>query len=355
MKNAYLLIAFLILSGQMLYAQCNPDPDPMSGIDCNQAELLCCGEFTGISGTLPVGPAPFGPTPLCPGASTVPNNTAWYSFVAGSTNMVFDVNITNCTPTQQGVGGMQVGIYEGCDFAFSVYCNGGENVGLLSVPLFNLIIGEAYFFFLDGFAGSVCDYEINLVQGSNFSVDPGPVTDILGPQEVCPGQSNDVFTAQLSFGATDAIWTLEPGITANMFGTTLVVSDWGNNVGNSVTICAEGINPCNPDPTGTNQFCRTVDVTTQDSISISGSYCSSDVGYLFTENGLLYAAGVHEVFIDAPGECPTRYELTIDVLPSENINEEFFLDFGETYTTGGTTFIAPFFGQFDNGQIGTNG
>ncbi len=353
---------FLILTFTLIFtfpqfgiSQCNPNPNPAEQFNCQDAVLLCCGEFDGITGTLPFDPNPSGPAPLCPGTSTVANNMVWYAFVAGSTSMTYEMIFTNCIPGGNG-NGVQVGIYADCSFSEVVFCNGGQNTALLPVALNNLTIGNVYYIFLDGFAGAVCDYEINLIQGVTMEVDPEPLTGISGPVEACENATNTIYTADPTFGVSFVEWTVSnPTVQFGSFGNDINILDWGNATGSTVQICGIGLNDCNPTPSGQAQFCINVDVTASQNFNEVGSYCSGEPGYLFPLNGQIYAEGMHSIFVDNGGTCPDHYELTVEVIPAQMVSETRLIDNGEVFILEGISYIGPFFETFNLTTPDTNG
>ena len=104
------------------------------------------------------------PNPLCPSGGA-PHNMSWFSFVAGSSNLIFELAPINCTDAG-GFSGVQVGVYTDCSFQQSIFCNPNcQTAPSLIGSDINWILGDVYYVFLDGCAGSVCDFEVNLLEG----------------------------------------------------------------------------------------------------------------------------------------------------------------------------------------------
>ncbi len=103
------------------------------------------------------------PDPLCSEGGS-PHNMSWMAFQAGFGNYNLNVLINKCTGGQSGA---QFGIYQiiDCDFgsAIEIFCKGSPCLnGSTLVPSQDLIPGEIYYFWMDGCAGSVCDFEVKV-------------------------------------------------------------------------------------------------------------------------------------------------------------------------------------------------
>ena len=99
------------------------------------------------------GGLPGNPDPIC---SQVVNNTLWFVFVAGSTEIDIDFSLDNCFFDS----GLNIGIQDGC---------GGECFAITSCQAFSgtlsvdeLVIGQLYAIFIDGCSGSACDFELDI-------------------------------------------------------------------------------------------------------------------------------------------------------------------------------------------------
>ena len=154
------------------------------------------------------------PAPLCPDGSGTAHNSSWFAFVAGEAGFEMEVVPFNCTDAG-GFTGIQAGVYTDCTFTDAVFCQGGCETSAITIggPGTELVPGETYYFFLDGCAGSICDFEVNVIQGGVQFTIPNPtgiacsVTDC-GP--VCPG-SEITFTVEGLEIDVDYHWTIPTG------------------------------------------------------------------------------------------------------------------------------------------------
>ena len=254
------LSGFFTFFNATLHAQCPPTGFPEPGNTCPQAPILC-ENLDGYCATINNNNA----TQFFPGCGPPwqLNNDEWFAFFAGSTSITIEVVPLNCTQGNQM--GLQGGIYYGCGGpVMDVQCQCTEDPFILTSN--NFIIGEVYWMVLDGCAGNVCDYEINVLSGSTVGVppdDPGPVT---GPITVCQGSTTNYSLAPVN-AATIYNWALTPtgagGIASNDNNASVTWSTPG-----TATLCVDVENLCYSNP---NNSCITVEVIPTPTATLSGS------------------------------------------------------------------------------------
>ncbi len=199
------------------------------------------------------------------GGNFVLNNDEWFAFFAGTTSITIEVTPSNCS---QGANmGLQGGIYQGCGGpTMDVQCQCTTQPFILTSN--NYIIGQIYWFVLDGCSGNVCDYSIDVVSGSTVGVppnDPGPVT---GPLVVCPSTTG-AYSLPPVVGATTYVWTLTPASAGTVTGTGANVNvNWAANASGTAQLCVTTSNQCysNPMPS-----CITVEIKPRPTATLSGS------------------------------------------------------------------------------------
>jgi hypothetical protein len=180
---------------------------PQGQESCNQSCVFC--DFDGTVGTNN-GP-PTGGNLVCSQISV--HNNLWYGFVAGSDTISIDVITSNC----QTGDGLQIALFDNCDDSDAITCNpgcGGCGNLTLSLQYSNFIPGETYWLMLDGYVGDVCDFEIDITQGSVTAPAPAPVAQPVGPHVVCPG-ATAVYTVPNAAGAGYYHWTAPAGASIN--------------------------------------------------------------------------------------------------------------------------------------------
>jgi hypothetical protein len=217
---------------------------PQAADDCVDAPVLCgLTELNGYSCRNPPPPNLSGPTPLCPGGG-VPNNMSWWAFVAGSNTTTIQINVTNCTSVG-GQMGVQAGIWTDCSYTTPVFCQpacwvGNQTLSGSTIPC------QTYYVFVDGCAGSECDYVVQVLAGANPPGLAGPPT-LDGPETGCVGDFL-CFTASVPGQCRpDYEWTIdgtpvdniEPQICESFQGEGTYEVCVTARVGNDNTICDE--------------------------------------------------------------------------------------------------------------------
>jgi gliding motility-associated-like protein len=295
-----LLPSLLLLAGailQLTAQNCPPPGFPDAGDDCPSAPILCvtldgyCNEIN--NNNIPQN------FPGCGGNFTL-NNDEWFAFYAGSTTITIEVVPSNC-----GSGffpGLQAGIYYGCGGpVMDVQCDCEEDPFTLSST--NFIIGEIYWMVLDGCAGDVCDYTINVLEGSTAGGppdDPGPLS---GPITVCQGETYD-YSLDPVFAATIYNWDLDPGL-----GT---INDNDNEASITFTspgtaeLCVDTENQCFDNPTTS---CITIEVLPNPTATLSGD------GTICAEGAMDPA----ELTVTFTGDAPWEFEYSIGGVPQPPI------------------------------------
>lgn len=304
-----------------VYSQCDlPAP---AGPDCGSATFFCNGEVDGFCSTLPPNGNPAGPNPLCNGAG-VPNNTEWIAFAAGTTSITFNITPSNCDIVNNGgqqFTGVQAGIYSDCSFSNALTCVGACQTNTFTLGATNFVIGQVYYIFLDGCAGSVCDYVIDVTSGSTVSPPPGAATGPTGQTAPCTnGNGFNVFTIPSVSFANLYDWTITPNVPFIQNGNMITVTDWAGAT--SVTICVEASNDCNPGPAG-NEECTTFTINPVMPIDPPpGTYCENEGGYAYNGNFYQAAGSPYMINLLSPQGCDST--VTLNVI--EYLNTDSQLD-----------------------------
>ncbi|MFZ4633075.1 MAG: gliding motility-associated C-terminal domain-containing protein [Saprospiraceae bacterium] len=267
MKINYLLIAgMLAFQATALFSQpiCPPVGFPDPGNSCPDAPILCenldgyCSEINNNNMTQNF--------PGCP--NNVLNNDEWFAFYAGTTEIVIQVTPSNCSPGQNM--GLQGAIYSGCPPGVPIM---DRQCACTTQPFIlesiNYVIGQIYWFVLDGCAGNVCDYSIDVLEGSTVGMPPNDPGAITAPSVVCTNTSSQVSIAPV-VGATQYNFTLNPtgfGTISNSNNDNVATVNWGANAG-IVELCVEVENACFAN---TDTVCKTIEIEPRPTAAISGS------------------------------------------------------------------------------------
>lgn len=218
-----------------IIAQCPPPGYPPPGDGCPQAPTLCT-DLNGYCATLGTNNVQQ-PFPGCPANAL--NNDEWFAFIAGSSVIDIEVVPSNCQGTN-GQFGMQGAIYEGgCDGTpVATQCNCVDATFIMSG---NYIPGQVYYVVFDGCAGDICDFQVNVIQGSTLPIPPENPSPINGPTQVCPGATTTYFLSNPN--AATFNWTMNPAI-GSISGSPGGSIDITWNSTGTTELCVTSSNPC---------------------------------------------------------------------------------------------------------------
>ena len=189
------LFLILFLPFCMVGQDCFDEILPNGG-DCNSALFLCGSEIDGWMGTLSTDTTDLTigshPDNLCNNAGDI-DNIQWFSFIPCEASVELNIIPSSCTAVVSGLFGLQTGVYEDCTFANPIFCYAEPGTASINMELDDLVPGNIYYLFVDGYASSVCDFEFEVVSGIDISppVQPDPVNvDIVVTNNIlCEGDS----------------------------------------------------------------------------------------------------------------------------------------------------------------------
>jgi gliding motility-associated-like protein len=281
MRILYLFLTFVFLHLTIsLFGQCPPPGFPNSGSNCGNP-IICenlddyCTEINNSNQ-----PRNF---PCCAGWQL--NNDEWFGFFAGSTTITLEITPSNCDPG--GQQGLQAAIYDNCpafpppggwctDNLMDAQCACTEDPFQLTATDF--VVGEVYWFVIDGCSGNVCDYEIQVLEGSTVGFPPDDPGVVTGPSPFCQGVAANYEVPPVS-GATTYTWTLSPsnaGTLSNNNNHGDITVTWAAGFSGTATLCVKTSNLCFSNP---DESCITVEVLPKPTATLSGS------GVLCTSSG----------------------------------------------------------------------
>jgi Secretion system C-terminal sorting domain len=273
------------------------------GIDCGigpscETATFLCGGLDGFSSTLSTLniPAEF---PGCPGNAL--NNPDWYAFVAGDKTITLQIVPSNCHGTN-GQFGMQAAIYTACGgFSGSAYgtlaaqCLCTEDSFNLSSSQF--VPGQTYYIVFDGCAGDICDFTVNVLQGSTNGL-----PNIAGPTLVCE-EGSATYSIDTPFaGQYTVIWEPIQNASLTILGDgNSILVQWDSLFTGMTQVCATISDSCQqvalvcldvevtvltlPDPVGPVLVCQSEQSLYQ--FSDLGPFCQGFGHYWSVTNGVL--------------------------------------------------------------------
>jgi hypothetical protein len=156
-------LVLLLLVNTLTFSQQPPicGNNPTMTSFCSQACIICdIDGFTGRNNSNITGQAPPG---FC---TSFVHHMQWIGFVAGSTSLTLEVRVSNCNRNE----GLEIGLYESFDcttFRRISECDtdirpGEVRIFKNTVPL---VIGQYYYFVMDGSDNDICDWTIKVTEG----------------------------------------------------------------------------------------------------------------------------------------------------------------------------------------------
>lgn len=177
-KNLTLFLAVIAISTNIVIAQ-------NEYLNCSESEENAICDLGDING-YQFSNAGGGDIPddaLCDGGAF--HNPGWFSFVAGSTDIILTVVPQPGTcDTVMGNTGVQVALWEGCPggggdcVAGDAACNDQP----ITLEAVNLVVGEIYNLVIDGCSGSVCTVAVSIDNADAFELPSLQGVDMADPE-----------------------------------------------------------------------------------------------------------------------------------------------------------------------------
>lgn len=181
-----------------------------AGNTCQTSTAICnfsgyCGN-TSATYTADYWPELFTAFDNCLGGGTTIDNNSFISFVPTATTATFNLWVTS---SLYGYG-IQMMFYEGGCGSGPVICHGGYNniTGITSITATALIPGNTYYLMIDGVAGDVCNYVLDVANGvSGMNITNSLTADASSSINICSG-----FGVYLTANGGNGVYTWSPNI-----------------------------------------------------------------------------------------------------------------------------------------------
>lgn len=271
MKSLRLLaisLLFLIVFLPMVIAQ---DCPPTGARTCEAAKVQCL-DYLCTSTSPATSDNPSYPFPGCP--SLWIDNASWFAFVAESNYVEFLVTVGDCK-FNAGVHGA---IYASCEpnqapiYSPQCVCMYSGRSFMLAGPVTK---GTTYYLMIDGCAGDVCDFSIELtrgdISGPANTLNGQVLTSLTGPDSVCT-YDEVVFETSAISEADFYEWTI-PGAQSIYFnGNRKVKVQWTEKAG-TFEVAVKARSACADE---SNTLTKTVVVTAVPKIDLGEfNYCTN--------------------------------------------------------------------------------
>ena len=332
----YLLLLLMLSALNILEAQPIPCEEPATMTSfCVDACIICdIDGFTGRHESNIVGEAP---SDFC---TFFVHNAQWIAFIAGSTDLVVSLSVSNCDLDV----GLELALYQSdCEnHELISNCFGGMTGVIVpgqsgtitnTVPL---VIGEYYYLVMDGAAGDNCDWTFNVLEGSTMVNPLFTSGNIQGDFTSCPGVSKNYFIDSIA-GASNYEWTLDGILIAD--DDLQIAIDWVQD--GSYELCVTASNACDEAPSS----CETIVISSIPESLINAFVCEGDV-YQLNDTISLTDAGDYVFNFQSYEGCDSTVNLTLAVIEESNTNLSFFICEGDSIYVGGIPYYeAGFFSQ----------
>jgi hypothetical protein len=342
-------LSFLVVSD--LQAQCNDPATPTPGLGtfgCEEAPLLCSlSELDGYFNCTAETGVGFCPPQFCGTCE----NYQWFSFVATTTSLQIEIIPLYCDGTPTG-NGMQAVIYE-TDDCFNFWqvsnCESPSSLQPLYLQAGNLEIGSIYYLMLDGWAGDICEYEIDVLQGGDPLLQGADLLGINGPAfDPCVSVNSYFYEAVTDPPVVYVEWTIPSldGVIVSGQGTNVVQVEW--YLPGPAEICASTSGACG----NGEQICYPVWVELASPVIEEHQICLGDTvvcgGEIYTSPGT-YLAG--DTILS--NGCIAELICVVELLPSVQVNLGTVLLCEDECFLGDSSFCSP--GTYSFTTVGSNG
>ena len=336
-RNIGLLVLFFWLKTAQAIAQPEPcvDPPTMTST-CAPACVICdIDGFTGINNSTTQGQAPPG---FC---TTIVHHMQWIAFIAGTTDLTLEVEVFNCNDGP----GLEIGIYQSSNCqSFQLVSNCNTDVQNNTTATFTntvpLVVGQYYYFVMDGNQGDICNYTIHVIEGST-QVNPLSSSGLIeGPFDICPGQKTYTTTGET--GATDYLWMVDgvqvaQGQTVNL--------NW--TAPGTYELCVQASNACDEAPAS----CQTINVTTIAPQIVEASLCPGEC--LDVADTTLCDAGDYIFHFTTANGCDSAIQVSLNYNQTAVSNLNLHICDGDTiYVAGHPYFQSGSFQETLNTTLG---
>ncbi len=336
-----ILLSFLTFS-TVLALQAQPIPcgtAPEMTSFCDEACIICdIDGFTGINDDPAEGQAPPG---FC---TNFVHHMQWIGFIAGSTNLTLEVKVFNCQMNE----GLEVGIYQSLDceeFQLVSNCdtdipNNGTGIFTNTIPL---VIGQYYFFVMDGSMGDVCNYTVKVLNGTT-NVSALNTSGVLGGDTKACVENPTLYTISPPVGATMFAWSLD-GVPLSTSPDTSITINW--TLPGTYNLCATASNTCDT----AAPACQTVVVTGIPPTWVPVTICAGECYGI--GDTVLCDTGIYDFHYSGNGGCDSLVRVTLEVLPVASTSLDLFICKDDSIYIGNQAYFES--GQYQKILTSING
>lgn len=339
--SRYLLFFIVIMGGKLTLSAQNPC-NYTAGYTCSTAPIICdLSCLDGFVGMTPQASAvvqtlPEQPQFLCTSGGQ-PQNMSWFAFIAGSNHAKISITPFNCDNND----GIQAGIFDDCDFSDAVFNNNpyapeyidcetpNGDMSSITLESFNLIPGQIYYFYVDGYDSDVCSYRVDIISATqHFELhDLNNFTQGNDTVQICPNTSYTLGVDSLKLDIY-YYWKINPistGLPYDTFTKLDSIVNWTFRDTGVYTVSMFATNGCDITDTIQKTF-RVYELPAEDFGTIS--QCANEFPYGGPQNvdpngdGVfgwqgpnIQAPGRDSFLVNRPDGCSYWQHIEVDPIP----------------------------------------
>ncbi|MBK8850683.1 MAG: gliding motility-associated C-terminal domain-containing protein [Saprospiraceae bacterium] len=339
--SRYLLFLTVICGVKITLSAQNPC-NYTAGYTCSTAPIICdLSCLDGFVGTTPLASAvvwtlPEQPQYVCTTGGN-PQNMSWFAFIAGSNHAQITITPFNCANND----GIQAGIFDDCDFSDAVFNNNpyapeyidcespDGDMSAITLESFNLIPGQIYYFYVDGYEGDVCSYKVDIISATQHFELHNLTSFTQGNDtvQICPNTSYTLGVDSLKLDIY-YYWKINPATTSLPYDTFTrldSIVNWTFRDTGEYTISMFATNGCDITDTIQKTF-KVYELPDEDFGTIS--QCSNEFpfggpqdidpngdGVFGWQGPNITAPGRDSFLVNRPDGCSFWQYITVDPLP----------------------------------------
>ncbi len=340
MKFRFYLLFFFAIWSIILEAQPMPCIVDEMTPQCEDACVVC--DIDGFSGRNTSNTPGQRPSNFCTGTN---QRITWIAFIAGTPNLVLDVFVSNC----QIGWGLEVGIYESLDCETTRLisnCDGGmpPNSTTRFTVTEPLVVGQYYFFVMDGDGGDECDYRVTVIEGSTSVGNLADINFIDGIEETCLGDTAN-YEVPFRLGANFQQWYLNGQLIHEQ--DTMVEIIW--DTPGTYDLCYTAFNVCDTIP----PFCKRIKVLPIPIEMFRDTVCLGDCFYVESLDTTICDAGRTIVQRKTVEGCTEEFWIDLEILPTPSSDLELEFCFGDSVKIGSEFYFET--GNFQASLVSREG
>lgn len=299
---------------------CGPTPAMTSF--CTDACIICdIDGFTGRNNSSITGQAPPG---FC---TSYVHHMQWIGFIAGTTNLTLEVRVSNCNENN----GLEIGLYYSSDcINFSRISDCDTDIRPGEVRVFKntvpLVVGQYYYFVMDGSDNDICDWSIKVTNGSTKVAPLETAPEIMLPARVCSEEEISMETPGIT-GATFYDWVVD-----GVYVASGKKAKFNPDKPGIYNICLDASNVCDEAP----RICRSVEVLPLPQSIVKQQICFGECFNFFGEK--FCQTGIYDHHLAAANGCDSI--VTLDLIVDDQITASTSINIcdGDTLRLGNGVF-----------------